>query len=192
MYFALSSLLRMQESCSTALPLYSINWSSSLSTTLDLTPAAKMSGIEVAGLVLGAIPLILAGLEFYVKGIAVTRRYRRHEEEFTSLLIELKTENTTYINSINILLFGVVPPMDMANFLANPCGDRWKDSKFDQKLRARLNSSYDSYINTITQMNNTAVMIQQKLMLDSSGKVCQASNTLKWDADIIRSQSMSN
>jgi hypothetical protein len=146
-----------------------------------------MSGIEVAGLVLGAIPLILAGLEFYVKGIAVTRRYRRHEEEFTSLLIELKTENTTYINSINILLFGVVPPMDMADFLANPCGDRWKDSKFDQKLRARLNSSYDSYINTITQMNNTAVMIQKKLMLDPSGKVRRALITLEWDVDIISS-----
>jgi hypothetical protein len=129
-----------------------------------------MSGIEVAGLVLGAIPLILAGLEFYVKGIAVTRRYRRYEEELTSLLVELKTENTTYINSINILLVGVVPYMDMADFLANPCGDRWKDSTFDLKLRARLKSSYDSYINTITHKISCWAVNEAKVLRSEEGR----------------------
>jgi hypothetical protein len=37
-----------------------------------------MSGIEVAGLVLGAIPLILAGLQFYGEGINVTKRYAKY------------------------------------------------------------------------------------------------------------------
>jgi len=39
-----------------------------------------MSGIEVAGLVLGAIPLILAGLQFYGEGINVTKRYWKYKE----------------------------------------------------------------------------------------------------------------
>lgn len=32
-----------------------------------------MSGVEVAGLVLGALPLSSAGLQFYAEGIAVTK-----------------------------------------------------------------------------------------------------------------------
>ncbi|KAF2786300.1 hypothetical protein K505DRAFT_380358 [Melanomma pulvis-pyrius CBS 109.77] len=130
-----------------------------------------MSGIEVAGLVLGAIPLILAGLEFYANGIAVTKRYWRYREEFKSLVVELRCEKTMCENSINMLLIGVMPHKDMAEFLANPCSAaRWKDIKFEKKLRARLGPTYDSYIDTITQMNSTAMMFQQRLKLDSSGK----------------------
>lgn len=39
-----------------------------------------VTGVEAAGLVLGSIPLILAGLEFYAKGINVTKRYWKYKE----------------------------------------------------------------------------------------------------------------
>jgi hypothetical protein len=58
------------------------------------------SGVEAAGIVLGAIPLILAGLQFYAEGIGVTKRYWKYREEVNSLLVELRTENSIYINSI--------------------------------------------------------------------------------------------
>ncbi|KAF2728681.1 hypothetical protein EJ04DRAFT_581165 [Polyplosphaeria fusca] len=128
------------------------------------------TGIETAGLVLGSIPLILAGLEFYAKGIAVSKRYWRYREEFKSLLIELRTEHTMCVNSINMLLIGVVRHQDMKNFLANPCGDVWKDPKFERKLKERLDKTYDSYIDTITQMNATTEKFKERLKLDPSGK----------------------
>ncbi len=39
-----------------------------------------VTGVETAGLVLGAIPLILAGLQFYVEGIDCTKRYWKYKE----------------------------------------------------------------------------------------------------------------
>lgn len=63
-----------------------------------------MSGIEVAGLVLGAVPLVLAAMEFYAKGIAVSRRCFKYREQFQSLLVELRTENTLCSNSLHLLL----------------------------------------------------------------------------------------
>ncbi|ORY02186.1 hypothetical protein BCR34DRAFT_605666 [Clohesyomyces aquaticus] len=128
-----------------------------------------VTGVETAGLVLGSIPLVLAGLEFYVKGIAVTKRYWRYREEFKTLLVELRTENTLCVNSINILLKGVVRDDDMADFLANPCGERWKEEKFDRSLKDRLGSSYVSFIETIKQMNRTIERFKRQLKLDAEG-----------------------
>lgn len=131
-----------------------------------------MSGVEVAGLVLGSIPLILACLEFYADGIAVTKRYWRYREEFKSLIIELRTEHTMCTNSIQMLLTGVVRKQDMAEFLACPCGEKWKEVKFEKKLKERLGSTYESYMDTIGQMNDTAENFKQRLKLGASGKVC--------------------
>lgn len=76
-----------------------------------------VTGVETAGLVLGSIPLILSGLEFYANGIAITKRYRRYHEEFKSMIVELQTEYTMCVNSINMLLVGIVKQKDMAEFL---------------------------------------------------------------------------
>ncbi|KAF2016662.1 hypothetical protein BU24DRAFT_423039 [Aaosphaeria arxii CBS 175.79] len=129
-----------------------------------------MSGIEIAGLVLGAIPLVLASLEFYADGIAVTKRYLKFKHDFKSMLVELKTENTMCINSITMLLIGVVKPKEMNDFLEDPCGDKWKDPKFEKKLKERLGTTYESYLDTIREMNNVAIVFKQRLKLNDSGQ----------------------
>ncbi|KAL6702871.1 hypothetical protein ACN47E_000833 [Coniothyrium glycines] len=128
------------------------------------------TGIEAAGLVLGSIPLILAGLDFYAKGIAVTKRYWRYKEEINGTLYELRAENTLYINSINMLLIGVVNPKEMTEFLTEPGGARWQDKMFDQKLRARLGTSYDTYMDSIRQLALATEKFKAQLKLDGNGK----------------------
>ncbi|KAH7372042.1 hypothetical protein BKA66DRAFT_534758 [Pyrenochaeta sp. MPI-SDFR-AT-0127] len=128
------------------------------------------TGIEAAGLVLSSIPLILAGLQFYAEGISVTKRYWRYKEEIRTILYELGAENTMYINSINMLLIGVVSQKDMAEFLTDPGGTRWKDVEFDRKLHNRLGSSYESYMESIVHLGNATEKFKEKLKLDASGK----------------------
>ncbi|KAF2006150.1 hypothetical protein P154DRAFT_529843 [Amniculicola lignicola CBS 123094] len=131
-----------------------------------------MSGVEAAGLVLGSIPLILAGLEFYAKGIAVTKRYWKYREEFKSLTTELRTENCMFERNIEMLLTGVVKPKEMAEFIADPCASRWNGTEFEEKLRGRLGApTYESYMDTIEQMKNTADAFKDRLKLSPSGKV---------------------
>ncbi|KAF2875880.1 hypothetical protein BDV95DRAFT_603280 [Massariosphaeria phaeospora] len=129
-----------------------------------------MSGIETAGLVLGAVPLILASLEFYAKGIAVTRRCLKYEQQFNSLINELRTENVICTNTLNLLLKGIVKQQDMAEFLVDPRGKRWKDAEFDKRLQQRLGNSYGPYMATIGQLNHSAEIFRQKLKLDESWK----------------------
>jgi hypothetical protein len=130
-----------------------------------------VTGVETAGLVLGSIPLILAGLEFYAKGIAVSKRYFKHREQFQNLIRELRTENAICTNSINLLLVGVVKQRDMAAFLEDPRGDRWKEAEFDQGLKQRLGTSYDCYMETIDELRKTTEIFKQRLKLNSLGKV---------------------
>jgi hypothetical protein len=130
-----------------------------------------VTGVETAGLVLASVPLIVAGLELYVKGIGTCRRFRRYKQELESLLLELRTEETMFVNTINILLVGVVRVQDMPAFLADPCGKRWNDPKFEKKLKDRLGMSYLTYIGTIGQMNVTADNFKERLKLDPSGNV---------------------
>jgi hypothetical protein len=129
------------------------------------------SGVEVAGLVLGSIPLILAGLQFYAEGINVTKRYAKYREEVSSLVVELRAENTLYFNSINMLLIGVVEQGEMALFLADPQGARWRDPKFDRTMKKRLGTSFDSYFETVKQMEATTERLKERLKLDLSGQV---------------------
>jgi hypothetical protein len=128
------------------------------------------TGIEAAGLVLGAIPLILAGLQFYSEGISVTKRYLKYKEEVNILLYELKVEISMYVNSINILLNGVVNKKEIVEFWNDPKAARWKEEKFDRKLRARLRTSYESYMDSITQMVTIAEKFKEQLKLDKSRK----------------------
>jgi hypothetical protein len=131
-----------------------------------------VTGVETAGLVLGSIPLILASLEFYAKGIAVTRRCLKYEQQFRSLIRELRTENAICTNTLNLLLTGVVKKKDMAEFLADPRGERWEDPQFDQALHRRLGATYDLFIETIGELKHSAETFRLKLKLDSSWKVC--------------------
>jgi hypothetical protein len=50
----------------------------------------------------------------------VTKRYWKFREEVSSLLVELKTEISIYINSINMLVIGVIEQKDMSDLLASP------------------------------------------------------------------------
>ncbi|KAJ8118057.1 hypothetical protein OPT61_g882 [Boeremia exigua] len=128
------------------------------------------TGIEVAGLVLGALPLLLEGLKFYAEGVDTAIRFWKYREGVKGLISELGAEQTIYLNSIEIMIHGVVDARDVEEFLTKPGGDLWKRPKFEQKLRKRLGSSFDSYLDTISRMKFAVDAFRTKLKLDDAGK----------------------
>lgn len=58
----------------------------------------------------------------------------------------------------------------MAEFLANPGGDRWKDPQFEYKLRKRLGTTYDVYIDIMGELRTSIDNFGQRLKLDLDGK----------------------
>jgi hypothetical protein len=87
-----------------------------------------------------------------------------------------------------MLLIGVVGQTEMAMFLADPGGARWKDKKFERKLKQRLGTSYTSYLEIITQLMKTAEQFKERLRLNSSGKVpfsCRTVFPFNSDANLL-------
>jgi hypothetical protein len=63
-----------------------------------------MSGIEVAGIVLGVIPLVVSGLEHYADGVSTIKVIFNYESEFRSLSRRLRVESNIFQNTVEILL----------------------------------------------------------------------------------------
>jgi hypothetical protein len=81
-----------------------------------------MSGLEIAGVVLGALPLVISALEHYAEGVNTTRRYWRYKTELRSLILNVKTERSIFINTLGQLLAGVVSFEQINVLLLDPCG----------------------------------------------------------------------
>lgn len=131
-----------------------------------------MSGLEVAGVVLGALPLIISALEHYANGINTAKRYWRYKSEIRSLILQVKTERDIFLNTIEQLLNGIVRLEQMETFLSSPRGDIWRDEDVNSKLKDRLRGAYEVYHDNVEGMKTSIKGIMGKLALDpETGKV---------------------
>jgi hypothetical protein len=137
-----------------------------------------MSGIETAGIVLGAIPLVISALEHYAEGISTIHKWWRYKRELASLKRILDAEYVRYLNTCEELLSGIVPDATLATLLDFPGGPGWQDPDIERKLHSRLRTSFTSYLNTVTDMNDIMEILKSKLELDPNGKVSFASGIL--------------
>ena len=100
----------------------------------DSNLAATMSGFEAIGLVLGAIPLIMAGVGQYKNNIEM-RQLERH----------FKTEHNIFLNSIEELLSPLVSDMHLEQLMKDPSGEAWRDKAVSAKLEEQLGGAYQSF-----------------------------------------------
>lgn len=129
-----------------------------------------MSGLEVAGVVLGSLPLVISALEHYAKGVHTAKRYWRYKSELRALILQIDTERGIFINTLEQLLSGLVRIEHMSDFLSNPGGKIWQD--VDVQLKQRLRSAYEVYFGNVSGMARSLKTIREKLALDpDSGKV---------------------
>lgn len=130
-----------------------------------------MSGLEVAGVVLGGLPLVISALEHYTHGVNTAKRYWRFRSELRSLILEINTERSIFTNTIEQLLTGIVRVENIADCINEPGGDRWRDVEIEHKLKVRLGKVYENYIDNVRGMASSLSQIMTKLALDPDGKV---------------------
>jgi hypothetical protein len=68
-----------------------------------------MSGVEVAGLVLGALPLVIAALEEYKRGLKPLRRLFGAKLELESLMRRLRNERFLFRTNLRIIIRSARP-----------------------------------------------------------------------------------
>ncbi|KAK7960745.1 hypothetical protein PG988_011959 [Apiospora saccharicola] len=118
-----------------------------------------MSGIEVVGLVLGTIPLIIAAIEKY-KAVQSWRKYSR---ELSSIRRSLRAELVILEGTCEKLLTGLVAETDIENMIREPFGPLWKDERIHGTIRRRLWKAYETFENTVEDMNEAVEELSAKL-----------------------------
>lgn len=122
-----------------------------------------MSGIETAGLILGAIPLIITALENYKKIYRGTVSWKHFRREFIQYQNEITIQTTFFSANIEYLLTSVTcTPSELRALLDEPAGPLWSEPRIEEKIRERLPSSFKTYMVLVSSVNS----IIEEIMLD--------------------------
>ncbi|RYP18300.1 hypothetical protein DL765_004020 [Monosporascus sp. GIB2] len=132
-----------------------------------------MSGFEIAGVVLGSIPLLISAIEHYGEGLSTIQRWRKHQREVQSLVRNLKTERVKLQNVCEKLLVGLVPPSKIEDMINDPLADLWRQESVQRKIQARLWKSYDIFEDTIVDIKAAIVKMKAKLDAQQDGNVSE-------------------
>jgi len=127
-----------------------------------------MSGIEVAGLVLGAFPVAIWALEQYRDAARVMGFWYEIRLEYQRSSSELKFHQLTFIRNLKRLLLPLVPDdAQLQLLISEPGGFAWKDPGIRKALEARLNDSYEMYLEILGEMQRIMRELNQELAVDS-------------------------
>lgn len=122
--------------------------------------------MEVAGLVLGGIPLASHALQEYRSILSSFKNAQRHLD---SIIRRLRTQQRFLENTCNVLLTGIAPPPEIEAMMQSPFDTSW--DRHEGKIRLRLGQDLNIFQETIQEMQNTVKSLQGQLAIDDNGKV---------------------
>ena len=96
-----------------------------------------MSGVEVAGLILGAVPLIVGGLQHYSKGVSTIRIICGYAAQFRDLARQLDVERCTFQYTIEKLLVDCLDDEMLQGLLIDVGGKAWSEPHINEALRRK-------------------------------------------------------
>ena len=136
-----------------------------------------MSGIEVAGVVLGVLPLVVTALEDYKEGLDPVKAFLRWERELPQFIRKLRNQHVHFQQTMRLLLEPITTDDELAEMLTDPGGKHWKDGKVASKLEDKLQESFQAYQSTIADIERIMKKIASKLDLERAAHV---SGVLCW------------
>ena len=138
-----------------------------------------MSGIEVAGIALAVFPIIINGISHFTEGLETIKRWRQYRIRLQHYANVVETQYVYYLGTIEGLLIDIVDSEDdMARLMLHPRGVDWQSSVYAERLRQRLDRSYEVYVRIIKTMVQNLSAMCRKLGVTTSGDVSRLSSIL--------------
>jgi hypothetical protein len=123
-----------------------------------------MAGVEAAGFVLSAFPLVISGIQAYRNGLKPLQIWRHYRAKLRDFHGAVRLQQAIFENNIETLLDSeVVTSLEMELLLSSPGGPEWSEPHFALRLQRRFGRSYESYMNIIETMNETLETLKEKL-----------------------------
>jgi len=143
-----------------------------------------MAGFEIAGLVLGIIPVMIIGLQ-EVHG-RTSKILFKHQHVIASFIRELDMEHAQLRSTLEKMLSGLVNEIELAQLLEDQQHPIWKDPDLENRMKQRLGpEAYRIYITTVSRVANALIDLRDDVGLNQ-GKV---SNNSRHDSEVILTSS---
>lgn len=130
-----------------------------------------MSGIEIAGLVLGAFPLAISAMEHFEQSKNVARTFYRIRRVHRKTLGKVKDCQLKFRLNMKALLLPLlvddtVTKIEYEQLLANPGGAGWREEHVEEALAERLGECYERYIELLKEMGEVMVTLCKATKVD--------------------------
>ncbi|KAI5797812.1 hypothetical protein EDC01DRAFT_40144 [Geopyxis carbonaria] len=96
-----------------------------------------VTGVETAGLVLAAFPLVVKGLVAYADGCQKLTDMQHHSRLLQQFSVELDTEHAKFVNTCQNLLQHFVSPAELSELL-KPGSEKWRSPTLQTSLESNL------------------------------------------------------
>lgn len=130
-----------------------------------------MSGFEVAGIVLGSIPIVISALEYYMKSLSKLQDFRGYRRILERLIMSLQTDHVRLQTVYEKLLNGIAPQIHIEEMIRNPFSDRWKEAGIFDKLRLRLWNALPIFDMRVRDIRRAIEEMKEKLNIEPGSKV---------------------
>ena len=145
-----------------------------------------MSGIEIVGLVLGALPIIINGIERYSDGFSAARRLLRPGRELRNMHRATRTELQIFRNTAALLLHRIATENQAHTLIQEPASTLWKTPSFEIQMKSLLGSSYLTWCEVMTDISNAIKEISVELGLPLN-EVCLEMKFVIASLQVLRS-----
>jgi hypothetical protein len=129
-----------------------------------------MSGIEVAGIVLGTFPLVLGFLKKCREGFEPLDDWWHFRTKFIEFVDAIEHQKMLYRENMIRLLDPIVADTEILQAMVqDPRDPRWRDGKLDKEMEQRLASERDRFLRTCERMDKVMQELKDLLGVKHDG-----------------------
>ena len=151
-----------------------------------------MSGIEVAGLVLGAFPIILSCLDYYREGFEPLEEWWNFRTHFIAFIDDIRHQMMIYHLSITLLLDPIITDPCSLNALIEDATDpRWSNGSLSEILKQRLVATeLERFLRIVQRMEKEIRGLKNLLGIKDGNVRIQQDSLLPPDHSVLSSLSL--
>ncbi|RPA83858.1 hypothetical protein BJ508DRAFT_51884 [Ascobolus immersus RN42] len=129
-----------------------------------------MSGLEIAGLVLGGFPLLIEGLNAYRRHFEVLQNWFEFRVKFVEFIDDVNHQMMLYESNLQNLLDPIVSNLKELEELQTDLGHPlWKDGRLLVRLKERLGIQYARFVRIMERMERTIRQLKDLLQITNGG-----------------------
>jgi hypothetical protein len=133
------------------------------------------TGVEVAGFILAAIPLVISAIEHYRDGLDPLIEYSHYDRTLKGLRTRLRIQHNLFEGTLTRLLISDLSPSEAQSILAAIDApyqtSLWRNPEIERQLQRRLGKQYETFMDVVCEMDAVMKKLMDKLDIDMQGKV---------------------